>query len=296
MGAALPRTADPVLPEQIAAWVRDALPRFLDVSGSVIGVSAAAVRPGPFYIMGLNPGGDPSEISSRIGDPIPERALGWSVFTHDCWYDHCTGCPGSSGELVPDSHVTVHQRRVIELHRALGRPVGSIVTTNAVFARSQDEERMHSQTARGAWDWWKDCWPVHQRLLSVVRPHVIVALGKGTGTSAYAFLRDEAWGLEKRSARKLGRKAVRPEDAPLPDNALTSARTFLGGLPLQADDLDVLQVRVVGVPHPSRWPTNSAALDAIAKIVRVTGDGSPTDSKSDSPLGVMQPRSGEHAT
>jgi hypothetical protein len=252
----------------IASWVRAALPDHLSVSGSVIGVSASAIRPGRFYIMGLNPGGDPSAISNRIGDPIADRPPGWSAFTHDCWNDRCTGCEGHAGGLVPESHLVHHQKRVIELHRSLGQPTGTILATNAIFARSQDEVRLLGQTSRGAWDWWRDCWPVHQRLLTVVRPQFIVTLGKALDTSAYGFLREEAWSFEKAMAKRDARKPARALDVPLPDNRSTSGRMFRGKLPLRPDGGDVLDLTVVGVPHPSRWRTNEDALAGIEELVR----------------------------
>jgi hypothetical protein len=233
--------------DEIRAWVQQNLVEGLaDKSGSVLYSGIDTLRPGPFYLMGLNPGGAPAEGTSSIASSIHERRA-WSAYTQDCWI---TGCD----EQAPCSHIArgqraPHQERVRTLVAALGVEPETIFATNAIFARSKDEASLKSQVeGMGSWDWWGRCWPVHQQFLREIRPRWIITLGKGYGTSAFSFLMHVA---------KVKRARVRA----FGDDSERDGRWFVADLPL--DDGTMLPVRVLGMPHPSYYEISPHLAESL---------------------------------
>ena len=235
----------------LATLVEDALGPLASTSGSVLGVSTAALAPGRFYIMGLNPGGDPQTHGEwTIRKSISDVELGWSAHTHDCWQDHRGGTCEHLDEngRVKDPFLSRHQRNVLRAYDAIGATPGEVVTTNAIFARSSSEATLHAATGLTAWQWWETCWPVHQRMIAEVRPEFIVTLGKGLGTSAFGFLMNKM-DVKRNAIRALG------------DNRALDGRTFSGTLPLVGGE--EFATRVLGLPHPSYYCVGDRLREAI---------------------------------
>ncbi len=237
--------------DQLSNLVVDELGPLADVSGSVLGVTVSTIRPGRFYLMGLNPGGDPQKHGESILESLQavEHEPGWCSHTHDCWKcDERPVCQHlASDRRVLAAHLKPHQQRVQQIYGALGVSPGEVVATNAVFARSSGEDTLHGVGNLGAWGWWERCWPVHQRMLEEVRPEWIVTLGKGFGTSAFGFLMHKAG---------VGRRDVQP----LGNDGYDDGRMFVGRLALKGR---TLSVRVLGLPHPSYYGINDTLRTAI---------------------------------
>lgn len=240
--------------DEIRAWVQQNLGEGLaDKSGSVLYSGIDTLRPGPFYLMGLNPGGAPAEGTSSIASSIHERRA-WSAYTQDCWVAGCTD-PAPCGHIGKDgrvehSHLARHQKHVGTLTRALGVRPEEVFATNAIFARSKNEASLKAQ-AQGmdSWKWWRACWHVHQQFLREVRPRWIITLGKGYGTSAFSFLMDVA---------NVKRDQVRAFN----DDSKRDGRWFLADLPLDRNGA-ALKVRVLGMPHPSYYEISPHLAESL---------------------------------
>lgn len=235
--------------------LKDGLP---GKSGSVLYSGIDTLRPGPFYLMGLNPGGAPTEGTSSIASSIHERR-NWSAYTQDCWVTGCDEVAAcrhiSPSGRVESKHLAPHQKRVRKVVEALGAEPETIFATNAIFARSKDEASLKAQADdMRSWDWWKACWPIHQRFLCEVRPRWIVTLGKGYGTSAFSFLMDVS-NVKRGQVRAFG------------DDSAQDGRWFTADLPL--GDGTKLAVRVLGMPHPSYHAISPELAETLG--VQATG-------------------------
>ena len=223
------------------------------VAGSVLYTPLSTIKPGAVYIMGLNPGGRPSDDSSAIIDNIAPSE-GQSSYTHECWNADCDD-PGTcvhldGGRIRPDAEVD-HQRHMRQIAEALETPLVELPSCNAIFAKSGSLAELKSQTKISALVWWDCCWPVHQYLLSQVRPHLIVTLGYGERTSALGLLR-----------RKTGYMPVRQ----FGDKGVHGGKTFNADLPLSNEDS--IAVTVVGVPHPSWYSPGPVLKHQLWEVVR----------------------------
>lgn len=222
-------------------------------SGSVLYTPLSAVKPGPIYLMGMNPGGDPSAIPCAIIDSVAPLE-GISGYTHECWRKNCKEAQPCShladGKVRPEYRVK-HQTFIERVAEAIDIPLLEIPACNAVFARSESVSRFVEQTGYRFSDWWRACWPVHQHLLSIVRPRVIITLGCGEATSPFGLLRTEAGAVSPRQVGEVGKRGGRIFDGKLPI-----------GIGVE------LPVSVVGIPHPSWYECGPLLKHQLWELVR----------------------------
>ncbi len=221
-----------------------------DKSGAVMLSGPATIAPGRFYIMGLNPGGDPEELPASIDENLAPPD-GGSSYTDECWHKPCKDkrdCEHlKNGRLQPDSRVR-HQLNMIRLAAILGHATpATLPSANAIFGRSESLAMLKKQSEFDGGTWWRACWPVHQALLNVVRPTAIITLGYGMNTSAFGFLHQLASGAE---IEKVG---VSRRDG----------KTFSCRLDLCAS---TLETRVIGVPHPSYHALGNVLEDTLRAL------------------------------
>lgn len=146
----------------------------LHLSGNILYSAASTLRPGRVYLLGLNPGGDPARHES-IGAMLD--AL--SARTTNAYVDECWERRSQAGEAPL-------QRRVQWLARELGIDVRTICAANLIFRRTKAAADIDFPV-------WADlCWPVHDAILQIVRPALIISIGNSR-VSAYAYVRQK-WG------------------------------------------------------------------------------------------------------
>jgi hypothetical protein len=212
--------------ETVSTFISEAaeqLGQLLEESGKVLYSSARTLQKGDFYILGLNPGGS-RERGRRICDSLQDLVEGkpWNDYCDEPWHPYKAG-----------NHPL--QRNVRQLVQALGLDLESICSSNLVFMRTPGQEGIilpyHGDL----------CWPVHEMILSIVRPQTIFAFGNGS-ESTYSYLVAK-WGREK---------TVREGPWVSPRGRL---RAFKGLRAGQA-------ITVVGLPHLSRNAVHKS-LDAL---------------------------------
>lgn len=125
--------------------------------------------PTSLYVLGLNPGGDPSSHDSdNIADHTP-AVLGsypndWSAYRDESWEGKA---PGSYG-MAP---------RVLHLFTELGLNPGQVPCSNLIFARSRREGDIAHEMKLLA----DQCWPFHALVIELLRPKTILCFGKTAG-------------------------------------------------------------------------------------------------------------------
>lgn len=133
------------------------------MSGEVLYSGVSTLQSGDIYLLGHNPGGDPTNprlptVGSSL-EELPSKTINSYLDTQ--W---------SGGDTL--------QRRVLWLLRKLGYHPREVAASNLIFPRSRDEAG--SQFGRFA----ELCWPVHEQILQIVQPHLIVVYGN----SPFSFL------------------------------------------------------------------------------------------------------------
>ncbi|MDB5419225.1 MAG: hypothetical protein JWP50_2644 [Phenylobacterium sp.] len=162
---------------------REVLEALLDLVDPVLGSRSGSVfysgrsafsEPNDLYLLGLNPGGSPSELAAdTIERHIQEAIKGrteWSAYEDESWQGKLPGTYGM-------------QPRVLHLLRQLGRNPRKTPASNVAFVRTRREADLNREKA----DLLKSCWPVHQAVIEELRVRVVICFGGTAG----AWVRQE---------------------------------------------------------------------------------------------------------
>lgn len=208
----------------LVAVVREALgaKRLVELTGATLYSEPHTVAPGAVYLLGTNPGGD-SEGKPPIGQLLDRLEQGES--SGNDYYDD-------------ESWDTPQSRQLQGTIRAILDVVApgeqrNVCASNVVFVRSRTVKDLEEKT-EGFWQLAEACWPCHAYLLELIRPKLLVTYGNGAG-SAYDFV------THKLRQHTRGDVVSEPSDC---GKTLLFKRTV---------DLGWGEVRIVGLPHPSRF-------------------------------------------
>ena len=157
--------------DEIVSFSKSTLEEILDDSGHFLYSSASTLRPGPIYLLGHNPGGSPTgretESIRRSLNKLPNKET--NNYIDDSW----AGRPAGQSPL---------QVRICWLLKNLGFDPREICASNLIFSRSVDASEIDFEKLANI------CWPVHEKILDVVSPELIIAFGN-SGNSPYNYLK-----------------------------------------------------------------------------------------------------------
>lgn len=229
---------DAVLKDILREYLGDSLKR----NGQILYSGIDTLIPGgDFYFLGFNPADD------GTNPPLCEVPLDrkdWSAYTQQCWYcPYPAGCAPSCDK--PGK--ATHQKRVAQMMVELDARPEKTFATNLIFVQSHTVAEI-----------WKDrlvrdcCWRVHEKMLAEVRPKFIICLGYREQRSAYSVVRQKAHDCK-----------VEPPHA----HFKSFSATF------RFNDAPDLTTTVIGVRHPSWWPTDTTELRPFIDALRTPGRG-----------------------
>ena len=129
---------------------------------------AAFSGPRPLYILGLNPGGDPSAYPTETVEKHtrqvlnPKNSENWSAYRDERW----DGRPPGQERM---------QLRILHLLWRLHLDPGEVPASNLFFVRSRRGEDISSERKKQL---AACCWPFHQEVIAQLKPQVILCLGE----------------------------------------------------------------------------------------------------------------------
>lgn len=132
----------------------------IDQSGAVLYAGASTLRPGPVYLVGLNPGGSEG--------PSLRSSIAASRREHNAYLDE-EWAPG--GHWQPKGQATL-QRRIQGLCARMGLDTRAVPASNLVFTRSS---RLNKHL--GFEEALRLCRPVHEIFVSAVQPRFLMTFG-----------------------------------------------------------------------------------------------------------------------
>ena len=203
---------------------RHLLQPVLNDSGAILYSSVATLAPGRFYLLGLNPGGDPDERT------IGESLAGLPSHAENDYLDEPW-----AGYVEGRSPV---QQCVQTLAGWLGVNVREICASNLVFRRTHRAEGIRPNEE-------ELYWPVHKLILNTVDPDILLVFGVGN-PSPCSFLLT----LHERTQGQRPRVTFAPDDG-----RYSLPRTFMTAL-LGRDR------RVIAFPHFSYYPLRQRGCTA----------------------------------
>ena len=156
-----------------------------------------------------------------------------------------------------------HQMRVCDFcEKLLRQDVRTIFSANILFVRTSKGGDLPCKGTEEYGTLLTDCWNVHQRFLSIVRPKLIVCLGNGRD-SAFSKLKDQL---------KVLPKDEKSQDFQSPKRRRKFYIRWFD-MSIKPGSGQEFNFRVVGVPHPSWFDLQSKdfhraweSLDLMSKI------------------------------
>ncbi len=149
--------------EDFAALVPDSLE---DCSGKVFYSGRKAFEaPSRVYILGINPGGNPSNdggetVGKHTDMVLSSKRDDWSAYRDEIW-----GSEPGSAPL---------QKRIKHLCREIGMDLCEVPASNLIFKRSTVFSKLQGDAKQLA----EACWPFHQKVIDTLGVRVVVCLGK----------------------------------------------------------------------------------------------------------------------
>lgn len=195
-------------------------------------------------IMGFNPGGQglstiPDHLMEYFDSPSAKRVrspkTNYSTYLHQCW-DEAHWIKGETCDVCLQAFKQtekirqhLHQQRVERVADALGIDLTKTLAINAIFQQSKDIPSLRTGISGSLLSHFLTVyWPVHQWLINkVLDTRLIICLGNGNDESSFSFLRH---------ALNVDASAV-----------------VVNGSYRHGKYFDVGDIRVIGIPHPSRF-------------------------------------------
>lgn len=140
---------------------KENLTEILLKNGTVLYSSKNTLRKGDYYILGLNPGGSSNRGTSILNSLTNLPDYEHNAYLHDePWEDkyEVGGHPLQKGLKALCNYLEID--------------LENILASNLIFFRTPNDKSINFQDA-------DNCWIVHEKLLSIVQPKIIISFGNG---------------------------------------------------------------------------------------------------------------------
>lgn len=198
--------------KDVPAIAKHFLSEYLDQPGSLLYSAADTLKEGTVYLMGFNPGGS-------NGVPLKDSINELASKTTNSYLDE----EWSNGGGSYKAGEAPLQQRVRWVLETLKQNPRDVCASNLIFLQSVSAGQINYDLA-------EICWPVHEAILSIVKPEVILVYGNSS-VSPYGFLYSRFGGEQEYLSSGHGEWSIK------------SFRCEIGGQ----------NVVVAGLPHLSRY-------------------------------------------
>ena len=201
-------------------------------SGNIIYSGYETLSPGKYYFLGMNPGGHIDDRNPEEDQIINKLIKKKDYPEENEYFDGIWG-----NERLPGVHH--HQLNIQSFFECLEIDLRTVLSTNLCFQRSPGKSKYPGGTKQMDADIEK-FWPIHEYMLSVVQPKVIICNGA--------------------DARDFFKKKIKPtniETKELPEKwrgLYQKCTYFAGNLYLKSALKDLGRVKVIATPHLTNWP------------------------------------------
>lgn len=154
------------------ATLKHQLIDYLQESGSVLYSDNNTLQAGDIYLMGFNPGGTGGPALGQQIDLLASKTT--NAYLDEDWSNDNGSWPAGEAPL---------QRRVIWVLEQLGYQPRNVCSSNLIFLQSRQAQEIDYHLA-------DVCWPIHQKIISIVKPKLIIAFGN-SGLSPYNYLNNK---------------------------------------------------------------------------------------------------------
>lgn len=162
----------------IPTIAKEALSDLLQEPGGILYSSHETLKPGSVYLLGFNPGGsDGNPVEKSIDSMLSNNK---NAYLDEEWAN------GSGSWKAGEAPL---QKRVQWLLSELDLNPADVCASNLIFVQSRKANDISFSLA-------KHCWPVHEAILDVVQPKLIITYGN-SADSPYGYLHAMFGGEQK---------------------------------------------------------------------------------------------------
>ena len=154
---------------EIPKIAKKALSDVLNEWGGILYSSHETLKPGDVYLLGFNPGG-------VDGNPVEQSINSMLTNTSNSYLDESWG--NGSGKW--DRGEAPLQKRVQWVLESFGLNTREVCASNLIFLQSPKAADIRYSLA-------EKCWPVHEAIINIVQPKLIIAFGN-SAVSPYGYL------------------------------------------------------------------------------------------------------------
>jgi len=208
---------------EIPKLAKQCLADSLGEPGSILYSSHETLKAGPVYLLGLNPGGTGgAPIIQNIEGMLNNRDC---AYLDECWKNKISCWPKGEAPL---------QVRISWILDAIGLNIREVCASNLIFFQSREAKDINYSLA-------PKCWPIHQAILEIVRPRLILAFGN-SAISPYRYLYEIFCGSEERFPSGHGNWSVKGFDT-----SMNGQKVYIVGLP------HLSRYSIIGKDRIVRW-------------------------------------------
>lgn len=186
---------------------RNALSDHLGEPGSILYSSHETLRSGLVYLLGFNPGGVGGNPVEQSIDSMLQNST--NAYLDESWENYNGIWANGEAPL---------QRRVQWVLESIGLNPRDVCASNLIFLQSRQAIDISYSLA-------KKCWPVHEAIIDVVKPKLIIAFGNSE-VSPYGFLHSMLGGKEEYFPSGHGNWSVKGFNCKINDRSV-----YVAGLP-----------------------------------------------------------------
>jgi len=209
-----------MIQNEFVTFITKELDSLKDIPGETLYSSLSTLKKGDIYLMGTNPGGSDNYLLSKDLEDLKTKTT--NGYIDEVW---------ETGRGKPKAGESILQKRVQNLISKIGYDLKNVCASNLIFTKSKNLETLGYRFK----DIADKCWNVHEEILKIVEPKLIIVFGNGESNSPYSYLK-----------RNYGIQDNNIDLKPIENNNL-NAKSF-------TFELNGRKTHVVGLPHLSRFP------------------------------------------
>ena len=160
--------------QEFLNFIANKLDDLKDVPGETLYSSLSTLKKGDIYLMGTNPGGSDNYLLSEDLEKLKTKTT--NGYLDEVW---------KTDKGTPAKGQAILQIRVQTLISELGYDLREVCASNLIFTKSKNIESLGYKFK----DIAEKCWNIHDKILNIVQPKMIIVFGNGESNSPYSYLK-----------------------------------------------------------------------------------------------------------
>ena len=166
--------------DELITYIKKTIPEYLDKPGESLYSAASTLSKGDIYLLGTNPGGQkPNTLKEDLENLRTKKD---NEYTDAIWKT-------KSNPNVEAGKDTLQIRIKELIEKSTNSNIENICASNLIFSTSIDISSLKKDFGMSFNKIALKYWGIHQKILKVVQPKVIIVFGNSESDSPYAFLK-----------------------------------------------------------------------------------------------------------